>query len=293
MMTNYDVLVGMVLIYAAFSSAASSIVEWWTAYTGRRARYLREALSGLLGPALGQAVWEHPLINGKAEARSPNNPSYIADETFAVVLMYLGLMVQPTEGYGQRIEARTEVASFKDHTAASPSCDQCQPRTAIDARGREVLASLSANAKTQAEVQDRIHVWYKAAMARVSGIYKRRTQVALAIVSLVLVIACNVDTIRAWRVLATTPAAREAAANAAKTTSPVGVVAALGEIKLVIPFGWSENPQSTLPSRVAGLLLTWLAIVAGGPLWFDLIAMFINPRQSGAPNSAPARIVAQ
>ena len=260
MSSIYSLLVGTVSTYAAFSALSSAVVEWWSAYSGRRARYLREGLVGLLGEGLGTAVWEHPLVNGSAGTRSPSNVSYIAPDTFAVVLMFLGTEIQHTAGQAPKIRR------------PNPTQDGCAG--AIDERGTQVLESLTAGARSAPEVQDRIQVWFKAAMERVSGIYKRRTQGLLAIVTLVVVVLFNVDTIAMWKLLAATPVAQDAA----------GVVQ--------LPFGWIQDSAITW-QHTGGLLLTWLALVTGGPMWFDLLAKVINPRQTGDVSGDAIRIVSQ
>ncbi|MFL5541747.1 MAG: hypothetical protein ACJ8J0_22365 [Longimicrobiaceae bacterium] len=76
---------------------------------------------------------------------------------------------------------------------------------------RNSLADLATGAEQKLhKLQDGVEVWFNNAMDRVSGTYKRYTQIALLLIGLVVAILLNVDTIRIWRTLSTNDQARQA-----------------------------------------------------------------------------------
>ena len=81
---------------------------------------------------------------------------------------------------------------------------------------RNSLADLATGAEEKLhKLQDGVEVWFNSAMDRVSGTYKRYTQIALLLIGLVAAILLNVDTIRIWQTLSTNDRARQALAQRA------------------------------------------------------------------------------
>jgi hypothetical protein len=42
-------------------------------------------------------------------------------------------------------------------------------------------------------------------------------------------------------------------------------------------------------SKVLGLLITWLALTVGGPIWFDLLGRLVNMRNTGPKPKASTK----
>lgn len=184
-----------------------------------------------------------------------------------------------------------------------------------DGQMKDALLYLMKEAKDDSEkLRANIEEWYDGAMDRVSGWYKRKTQVVLLVIAVVVAVTLNADSFeigdRLWRDDALRTSVAEAAQtlidedNAAVTT-PDGdaattpdanaaatpdakVVAALAEVEdLGIPLGWDwdERPrdlQSWL-TKLGGLIFTALALSLGAPFWFDALNKVVNLRGSGKP----------
>jgi hypothetical protein len=163
--------------------------------------------------------------------------------------------------------------------------------------------------------------WYDDTMDRVSGWYKRYVQKIILVISLVLVVALNVDSVNIAQVLWRLPTERAAVATAAAKQAGSGssagqnadeVVRSISALKL--PLGWtpphittvspdgtkavvvSSDPQH-FPLGVAswlikalGLLLTVLALSFGAPFWFDALTKLGSLRQSGPKPARSARV---
>lgn len=80
-----------------------------------------------------------------------------------------------------------------------------------DGKLRTTLLVLFDDARNDVEkFKENIEVWFNNGMDRVNGWYKRRSQLVIAILSLIMAVAMNVDAILIFRHLQTYPAAREA-----------------------------------------------------------------------------------
>jgi hypothetical protein len=141
------------------------------------------------------------------------------------------------------------------------------------------------------------------AMDRVSGWYKRRTQLYLFVIALAVVGATNADSFsvaqRLWRddalrasVVASSTQAVEAGEEVCPGADPdagpqeraAACVEAVEELGL--PLGWSGAPGPEgweILGKAGGLLVTALALALGAAFWFDLLSKVARLRGSGPP----------
>jgi hypothetical protein len=165
------------------------------------------------------------------------------------------------------------------------------------------------SAKSEAEQWDQalgkfrmsVEDWYDEAMDRVSGWYKRQTQLIVLAVALVIVAAFNADTITISNALSRDDALRAAAVAAAEQrvqSEDVEFGSSIREVQnelesLNLPIGWvrasddfsdpREVPTSFSGwmSKILGLFVTALAVSLGAPFWFDALSKIVNLRGSG------------
>jgi hypothetical protein len=147
-----------------------------------------------------------------------------------------------------------------------------------------------------------LEAWFDDTMARVSGWYKRRTQLIIAIIGVVVVLALNANTLAIGNALWKEPTLRaalvqQASAETGKTAGADAAarlkqaVADVNGVKTVgVPLGWTGDsvPGGSLTAivtTVGGWLLTILAISLGAPFWFDTLSRFSRLRSSGKPEA--------
>jgi hypothetical protein len=245
--------------------------------------------------------YDHPLIVGLRPTsllKGSRLPSYIPADTFAVAL--LGMVPSPEGGSPKAIQ------SLREGVQNLPPQLQKSLTVLIDQAGDSVE-----------ELQLKISKWFSDAMERVSGVYKRRTQIIILLIGLGTTVLLNADTIRIWHTLSTDAAVRAALVSAAETyvkqpankpqpASTTGQTdqadstalsaalaradSAIGRIDSLaghgVPLGWraSKFDSSMLP----GWLITALAISLGAPFWFDMLNKVMNVRAAGrAPEEKP------
>jgi hypothetical protein len=181
-------------------------------------------------------------------------------------------------------------------------------------------ATLAQNTVGSAErqieaLQANVEHWYNDAMDRVTGWYKRWTQLVLVMVAVIVVGVANADTIMLAKVLTHNDALRASIAGAAvevvqgaqaSAQKSPGDATTAGATpyrdatfteagKIDLPLGWfgnaaSKGNQDLVPTdfggwaiKVLGLIITIAAVSLGAPFWFDTLSKFVNIRGAGTP----------
>ena len=296
-----DVAIGIVFVYLLVSLIVTAANELIAAVFKMRGRVLWQGLCTLLPTKsnFARKIYEHPLIEGLSAAR---RPSYIPSRTFALALLDVVSGGTGEILKGKALEAKIDLLSE-------------------DLR-RPLKLLLDESKGNLDHFKTQIEVWFNEAMARVSGVYKRKVQYALFFLSFLLAAWLNVDTIVLANRLSHDSALRSAlvsqAAAAAKTAPTDRTTMGLGgpdaqqqlnaTIKqldeLSLPIGWAD-PDDDLRLHFAelgwwggledifqrhfvGWMLTAFAGTLGAPFWFDLLNRFINIRSAGkAPEEKP------
>jgi hypothetical protein len=145
-------------------------------------------------------------------------------------------------------------------------------------------------------------------MDRVSGWYKRRTQIALTVIALIVTLLANADALQIGRSLWNDDAVRAAVVAQAQQAVSKGQATPDGgkdasqaaetlsqqvsDVKsLELPLGWSTDPKDPrwfdsgwgAAGKVLGLITTTLALTLGAPFWFDLLGRVSRLRTTGKP----------
>ena len=333
--TVIDVAIGMIFIYLLLSLICSAINEIIEAWLKKRAtdleRGLRELLHDRAGDVWVKKLYDHPLIGGLYRgvyetshiigdryrvkglvkyAAHANLPSYIPARNFALALRDLVASIEaaPSEDAAADNAALNEEERQKK-TRKEESINEV--RRAVEALTRSAGADPE---KALKNVED----WFNSSMDRVSGLYKRRTQVILLGLGLGLTLFVNADTIAISRSLANDPALRQSLVTAsqeyAKTTpapspspdptspyesckknanSPECRVSKnIGQLKeFGLPIGWDRANEKVVPRdfpswalKFLGWLVTAAAISLGAPFWFDLLNKFMIVRSTVKPH---------
>jgi hypothetical protein len=242
-------------------------------------------------PASSLPATDNPL---PAAFTRTSRPSYIDPSSFALALLDL---VAPAG------TASNTVASVRNEINGLPN-----PRL------RKSLLLLIDDSeadlkKTRANVEE----WFNNSMDRVSGWYKRKVQLIILLIGLVVSLLLNADSITIVRVLWTQPAVREGLAQAAQTyvqehkdtdlkVQRDTIEAELGLLRSTnLPFGWIvAEPDASKPMdprnlvalwrnpaelllKVLGLVVTGAAVSLGAPFWFETLGKVVKLRATGEP----------
>ncbi len=304
-----DVALGLVFMFFLLSLICSTVNELIAALLGWRAQLLEEGVRSMLtgkDDGVGKAetllndLAEHPLIAGKVSTvrkrfRPRRFPSYMSSKTFA--LTFLDTVAPPPTGEpvpSHDVLARARAYAVKKDTP--------------DAIRRPLLAFLDQAGDDVARFRTSVETWFDLTMDRVSGWYKRRTQIALCVIAVIVTLIANADALQIGRALwnddavrASVVAQAQQAVSKGQATPDVGkgvsdsadtLSQQVSDVKsLGLPLGWSTDPKDPrwfdgwagAAGKVLGLIATALALTLGAPFWFDLLGRVSRLRTSGKP----------
>jgi len=278
---------GLIFIYLVVSTVCSGIKELIARAFDMRAKTLETAIRNLLADPQGSitsTLIQNHLIAGTVEPGT--KPAYISSRNFALALFDVIAPANP----GQ---SRT-VQDLKNGVSKLPD-----PRVS-----QAVLGLLDSGQQDIDLARQRVENWYDDAMERVSGGYKRRAQVVIALLGLGLCIGLNVDSLMIIRELWNDEALRTAVAAEAqkqadtpqamdkckdKDKDPMNCVTASIRAANMPPIGWARDGvrdargSSGWLLKVLGILISSVAVAMGAPFWFDLLNKFVNLRLTGSP----------
>ena len=140
-----------------------------------------------------------------------------------------------------------------------------------------------------------VEQWFDTGMDRVSGWYKRWTQLWQLIIGLILAIVLNINIVAIglalWNDIPFRTAIIAEAEKVGQSESAPGVDTTRDLLKTTrLPIGWPEGlPFIQRPfdwktfdgSLLAGWLLTAIGASFGAPFWFDLLNRFVKLRSGG------------
>jgi hypothetical protein len=225
-----EVAIGVVFVYLLVSLLCSTINEQVIArFFALRAKTLEAGIKNMLASPQGDNLvtkfYENPLIQGLSQKTTIGKvlkPSYIPADIFAAALMSMDV-----------------VQAYKENPVA------------MNIPIPEALALLINKAnKDPAKELASIEKWYDDTMDRVSGWYKRRVQLIIFALGLVIAVGLNIDTLSLITGLLNNTVTRAtivSAAQGAASTQPIAGLTTLEKsIEQIQPMaGWST---STLPT---------------------------------------------
>lgn len=303
-----EVAIGLIFIYLLLSLIASAVREGLESWMKTRAAHLERGIRELLhdrgGEGLTAAVYNHPLVYSLFASEYPppkpkrrlrfrpsgtNLPSYIPSANFAVAL--LDVVARGPSWKDTQVAAVDEPAiTLQNLRAAVASI----PNPAVQ---RALLTAIDTAGGDLARAQANVEAWYNSTMDRVSGWYKRQTQVILLLIGLVITIWANVDTVTIGSYLYRNDIARQAVVesaeafreNAPADTSVNAYFQRLEELRL--PIGWplpqredAGEDGGWIVTLVLGWLITAFAVSFGAPFWFDLLNKVMVIRSTVKPH---------
>ena len=308
--TILDVIIGLIFVYLLLSILCTAANEWAAALTRRRAKTLKRGIEQLLADqlltekpppgkeapnALIDAFYEHPLI--KTMFNGENPPTYLSPRNFSTTVTDI------------ITAAKDGPVAFDDLLKEVNALPPGKVKTSL-------LALLRRSDGDLDKARFAIEGWFNDAMDRVSGWYKRRTQLWTIVIATVLTLVANADTIQITRKLWTDPVLRSAVVEEAKVraqkprptvsveykdeddpTNPTvtrneGNQLSGKERELLGQLigwhsGWRENWSWFTP---LGWILTVLAISMGAPFWFDMLNKIMNVRFAGKSPDEKAKV---
>jgi hypothetical protein len=312
--TVLDVAAGIIFGFLAISLFTSAAVEAINSALNVRVKNLRTGIMALVNDpnftGLAKELYAHALISplGPGAANPLKNaPAYIDKTQFAEALLDItGLSAATPTAAAQApaVQAAADLKARMDKLSA--------PAANIDPQLKQMLQGMVIRCGGD---MNRLKIdlanWFDNGMDRLSGQFKRRTQLMTFFIALITAFVVNLDTIRIATLLWEQPALADklnsaqfpagepknlddAIANDKKVFAAVSALAQGG-----FPVGWppghfldiqDENgnwkafrdaPFSIWYRPVLGWFITAVAALFGAPFWFDALQSIIRLKGSG------------
>jgi hypothetical protein len=298
-----DLATGLVFCFLTVSLATGTIVEAIASFLALRAKTLRIGIGQLLNDSsftgLAKQLYDHAAVNPRgsgsgttSSAFQKTDPAYIDRQLFGQAMLDI-LKISPEVAANPA--ASPPVADLK---AAVDGVLQPDPQIQNLLHGI-IERSVGDPNKIKAELV----AWFDNAMDRVSGHYKRWTQLMSFVVALVLAGLLNVDAVHVATVLWEQPKLVEQLKISATATASTGTAAAgetglpatdvkamLQTMDTTLPIGWQNGRwagtfqpfnASVFFIALIGWLITALSTLFGAPFWFDMLQNFIRLKGTG------------
>jgi hypothetical protein len=278
-----EVGVGLVLVFYILSQVSSSITSWIAKVTQLNARKLEEGLLELFeDPDQLGNIMNHPWVRMLRPKKltligdvvkeefedwqEGKRVSWIPSGTFAKVVA--DVLAPGEDGLGDINDIRRAIATLPAGTLKS-----------------HLLGMVNKSVNSVSEFRGNVEAWFNDAMDGVSQVYKQNTKQIVMAVAFVLTFSLNVDAIAIVTSLWDAPTTRAIAAARADEIlqAEVPPEAQLEEIPdlvqslevIGLPLFWRAEylPQDAEEGmiKVAGLIITWVAIAQGSPFWYDVL----------------------
>lgn len=263
-----EVAIGVSFCYAALALIVSTLQEALASALHLRAHTLLDGIKSMLNDprftGLARALYSHALINPHDDGQPvdqnalKHKPSYIEPLHFAIALTDTIQRVP-----GDTANLARDIDTLRD----------VQLRRAMQG------IYLRANGDYR-QFQDGVAAWFDSAMARVSGEYKRRAMLISVLLSLLLTVMFNIDSIHLFKTLWQHPALA-----AQITAVPTAADRATIDLLFTLPIGWETFPpvfDSNFLLQVAGWIITTASALFGAPFWFSTLQRIMQLRGTGA-----------
>ncbi|HYH83782.1 MAG TPA: hypothetical protein VEX86_28580 [Longimicrobium sp.] len=330
-----DVAIGLILVYLLMSLLCSTIREglegWLRTRSVHLERGIRELLHDPAGTTLVSDVYNHPLVqslykgeydplqirtrkkkDGTVEHHAVpargHLPSYIPSANFALALLDV-VARGPSSADPGTADGSAPVLTLAGIRARVGGIQNPPVQRAL-------LAAIDTANGDLTRAQKNVEAWFDSSMDRVSGWYKRRTQLVLFLIGLVVAVLLNVDSFGIAQFLYRDKPARDAlVAQAAAVSQDTSFITQPRSVERIhasieglrLPIGWARDPAGQL-HRVSptgrtvrrdeswikwiadllgasgGWLMTAFAVSFGAPFWFDVLNKVMVIRSTVKPH---------
>lgn len=296
MLATLNIIIGLVFVLLLFSLLASTVMEVLAAFLSLRGKQLHRTLENMLGELLPDFI-RHPLFRQLAFATNQRTrispyalPAWISKDTFRSILIDI-----------------LDASSPEDLEEKIKGLDEGDLKRMMQFIYRQSGGDLAA-------FQTQTEQWFDEVMDRASDWYKRSTKWWLFGVGFVLAAVFNADTIQIYQNISNSTVLQNMLANDAdrfiqKTDTVTGPQAGIPldvalarydtmqtrieSLRSPLGLGWNSNEaKQNLPwwlVKIAGLLVTGIAVTFGAPFWFEILKKLVSIRPGAKPaESAPA-----
>ncbi len=212
-----EVVIGLSFIYMIFSLMTTSLTEFVAQILSMRSDNLRRGIRVLLNDwketGLAGEFYDHPLVKSLSRegrvlwlAGGKNKPSYINPRTFVQTLLDIVINENPSQKFKSVKDLEQIVKAIQESSILSKNPDV-----------KEQLEIILDGANSVEEAYKSIENWFNDMMDRIGGWYKRKAHLVTLIISILVAVGFNVDSVALFNRLSNDPAVRTALVGAAQS----------------------------------------------------------------------------
>ena len=267
--TVFEVGLGLILVYYVLSLVVSKVVGEITKWTQLRARDLEEGLRDLLGDS-GKFVelMQHPRIQNLQPKRLKFlGTEFTTYQVDAIPASSFALTLLDVLAPGEKSDPMADLRSAVESLPAGKAKES-------------LLGMINSGVQTIEDTRSLIEGWYDDGMQNVSLMFTQHARRIVFIIAAVVTLLTGVDSVAIAQNLWEEPSRRAAVtaqADQFAQEQPEGDIQSfLAELEaLDIPLLWDFD---ALPGdvggwaqKIAGLIITWVAISQGSSFWYDVL----------------------
>lgn len=221
MLRILEVAIGLALVFTLVALICSLITEWLSAMLEKRGNLLWEGIENLVDTQLRSDICGHQLMQGLVRKSTwldrilnrllprvdRSKPSYVPTEIFVATLLDI---------IGSRAAGQPEAIGQLPMTFTDLQVAIKEAQGVPDKVKKALLALVNDAGADLAGAKKSIGDWFDAGMGRVTGWYKRWSQLVLLAVSLVVALILGVDSLAIAKRLWSDPILRDQIAQAAE-----------------------------------------------------------------------------
>jgi hypothetical protein len=297
-----NVFIAIILTFATMSLVASTVTEALSSALKWRSTTLVTGLKELLNDPQLQGYAKEILDHASVNPRAPGPVTVPADKPAIQDTQAKQKLPETMPSYIPPLQfasAFLDVIQSGSGPVAANAVAQESLKASIDNIPDEQLKILLQGIYARAggniqQVRDELAKWFDSSMDRVSGVYKRKTQLVSFLVALFFTILLNVSVVRVAETIWAHP---NVAGNLTQLsrTDETGLEALQRFKAADFPFGWAidlrtaatafrSNPVSVALSALLaafGWVVTAIATLFGAPFWFDTLQRFTRLSGTG------------
>jgi hypothetical protein len=222
-----DLAIGISFIYLLMALICSTVNETIAGVINSRGKTLEKGIASLLhDPTLKAKFYAHPLIEGIKQDDNGRLPSYIASNKFALALMDILTGPAAADNAGALADG---VKDLKDEAV------------------KTALTAVLHNPQFQTD-QQRLEAWYEQSMNRVSGWYKRTSQIRIYVLAVAVTLFMNADSLRMLKTLWNNPTMSAVLVENAKGRLQKGRPDAEGQP--MVTYDNPDDPTASTPTAI-------------------------------------------
>jgi hypothetical protein len=312
--TVLDVAAGIIFGFLAISLFTSAFVEAINSFLNVRVKNLRTGIMALVNDpnftGLAKQLYEHALINPLGPGASDptkNAPAYVEKLQFAEALLDVTGLTAATPAAAAQAPGPEAVAAL---TARMATLNDKVAKIS-DPQIKQLLQGMIARCGgDMGRLKTDLANWFDNAMDRLSGDFKRRTQVMTFVIALVTALVINLDTIRVGTLLWGQTGLADELKSITIPSAPTDVNGVIGAEKQLVdaldklaqegfPVGWApghfmaiedtpghweaiwNEPPWIWYRPLLGWFITAVAALFGAPFWFDALQSIIRLKGAG------------